>query len=221
MGTTKKTGKKMNKPDNIDKAEAEAKLQKLIEQNQAETSRFKYVSFMENRFGPLAFALLFAGIGGFLIFHSSAAPKPAGGGGGKTTSASVVAMTLSPASSNVANGNTVTTEVWVDTLNQSVNAVEADLSYPVDKLQFVSVDDTSSAFSIAAQTTGDAGKVVIARGTTTPVSGKQLVAKVTFKAIAASGQAPVAVLTNSQALSSSDNTNVLVSFGTARYRLTN
>jgi hypothetical protein len=214
--------------NDVDMAQAEAKLKRLIDQNQAERSLFKNmaISFKENRFGPLVFALLFAGVGGFLIFHSSAAPQNNGSAangkpGGTQSSVTQPSITLVPSGDTVANNATVTIEVYEDSLPQAVNAVETDLIYPVDKLAFVSIDDTGSAFGVSAQKTGDSGKVVIARGTTTPVSGKQLVAKVTFKAIAASGKAAVTVNNTSQILRSDTNTNVLSSFGSVSFRLTN
>jgi hypothetical protein len=72
------------------------KVERLLAQDQAEKARFKHltVSFTENRFGPIMFALLFAGLGGFLIFHhSSAAPKGSGSTSG--TSATALRQSLS------------------------------------------------------------------------------------------------------------------------------
>jgi hypothetical protein len=221
-------------PDNdANKAEAEAKLQRLISQNQAERSLFKKmtVSFKENRFGPLVFALLFAGVGGFLIFHSSAAPLETSDtnttntitatSGSNDSTSPQGSITLVPSSQVVANNATVTVDIYEDSLAQNVNAVQSDLTYPTDKLEYVSIDDTGSAFGVSAQKMGANGKVVIARGTITPVKGKQLVAKVTFKAIAASGDAAVSVANSSQILRSDTNTNILKQFSSVSLKLSN
>ena len=223
-------------PDNdANKAEAEAKLQRLISQNQAERSLFKKmtVSFKENRFGPLVFALLFAGVGGFLIFHSSAAPLETSDtntnstntitatSGSNDSTSPQGSITLVPSSQMVANNATVTVDIYEDSLAQNVNAVQSDLTYTTDKLEYVSIDDTGSAFGVSAQKMGANGKVVIARGTITPVKGKQLVAKVTFKAIAASGDAAVSVANSSQILRSDTNTNILKQFSSVSLKLSN
>jgi hypothetical protein len=201
------------------------KVERLLAQDQAEKARFKHltVSFTENRFGPIMFALLFAGLGGFLIFHhSSAAPKGSGSTSGTSaTAAQQVSLSLSPPIASVANGTNFTAEVWANALTQQVNAVEADLVYPVDKIQFVSIDSSTSAFSVSAEASGGSGKVIIARGSTAPVTGKQLVAKVTFKAIAVTKQATVSLASSSQLLRTSDSSNILAVRSDAKYRFTN
>jgi hypothetical protein len=222
----------------VTKKQINEKLARLIKQSKAEKAKIKHIklSFSENRFGPLVFALLFAGIGSFFIFKSSAAPiNPASLPTASSSSSSSAASSsslqkghaasaslwLQPATQKAVAGSTVTAEIWVDTAKEQVNAIEADLNYPIDKLEFVGIDASSSAFSIQAQADGDSGKVTIARGNIKPVSGKQMVAKVTFKPIASSGQANIAFSSSSSVLRASDSSNVLSVLSGAQYTLSN
>ncbi len=117
-------------------------------------------------------------------------------------------LSVIPASSNVALGSTFTVTIRENSGIDTVNAVQADLTYPATKLQFNSIDVTSSAFSVQATNTGGAGTISIARGTSTPVSGDQIVAVVSFTAIG-TGAANVAFAASSAVLSSVTNTNLL------------
>lgn len=117
---------------------------------------------------------------------------------------------LSPLTQTYAVGATFTVEVKVDSGTTSVNAVQANLSYPTDKLEYVSVDNTGSAFSTVAETSGVNGRIAIARGTTTPVSGTQLLVKITFRTKAA-GTASVPFITGTQLVSSTTNQSILPS----------
>jgi hypothetical protein len=123
---------------------------------------------------------------------------------------------LSPNNSTFAAGENVTMEVRLNTDGKNINAVQADLSYPQDMLEFVSVDAASSAFPIEAQLTGGNGSVKIARGNIAGVTGDVLVAKVTFKTITSSAKgkkagtaAKVVFSSTSTAVESEDNTDAL------------
>jgi len=187
---------------------ADKKLRQLIKQDRAERARFKHlkVNFMENRFGPLVFVLLFAGVGAFLIFRGSASPKLASPAVANNSQAR---MWLVPSKQTVSLNSTLTAEIWVDSGDQAVNAVQADLSYPTDRLQFVNIDTEASAFGVGAEAKGANGRITVARGNIAQLIGKQLVAKVTFQAIAADGQADLTFSQESRLLRSSDNLNIL------------
>lgn len=202
----KNTGKDMAKDKPLDE-----KVKKLMAQDRAEKARFKHlkINFRENRFGPLIFAVLFAGLGAIFIFTGSAAPQ-------KATPVSNVKMWLLPASQQVAIGSVVTTEIWVDSDTQPVNAAQASLTYPVDRLEFAGIDTTTSGFGISAESSGASGKISVVRGSTEPLTGKQLVAKVNFKALAR-GNAKVNFTKQSQLLRTTDNVNVLSSMTGAQY----
>ncbi|HUP26178.1 MAG TPA: hypothetical protein VM124_00850 [Candidatus Limnocylindrales bacterium] len=114
---------------------------------------------------------------------------------------------LSPASKTVVNGTTFAVSVRIST-SETINAVQADLSYPADKIDFISIDPSGTAFDVGAPSSGGGGNVSIARGSTTGVSGDQLVAIVNFKAKVSSGTANVNFASGSAAVRLSDNANV-------------
>jgi hypothetical protein len=148
----------------------------------------------------LVFGLIFAAVGGYIIWRSLAAPPPP-------------TIYLSPATQTVGPGATFTVQVRENSSTTSVNAVQANLSYPTSLLTFVSIDTTGTAFSIEAQNSGGGGTINIARGTTTPVTGDQLVATITFTATSTSGAATVAFTSGTALVSSSSNADILGGLG--------
>ena len=85
---------------------------------------------------------------------------------------------------SVQQGNTITAVVRENSTDPVVS-VQADLVFDTSKLECVSVDGASSAFSVQYQGACGAGTVSIARGTAgTTLTGTQTVAVVTFRAIA-------------------------------------
>jgi hypothetical protein len=173
------------------------------------------------KFNKLTFGLFLAAfvvLGAFLVINSSAAGKPSGNGQGTKTQ-QTPNLSLSPSAQKVAKGSSLSVQVWADAGNQSVNAVQANLTYPADKLDFVNIDDTTSNFSVAAQATGGSGKVAIARGSIMPLSGKQLVAKINFTANVSKSKAAVSFDSSSALISSSANTNVLAATYGGNYSL--
>jgi hypothetical protein len=128
------------------------------------------------------------------------------------------ALYFSPDGSTVASGQTLTVQIRENSGTTAVNAVQANLSYPADKLKFNSIDTGSSAFSIAAPSNGGSGKVAIARGTTTAVTGDQLVASVSFTVIG-NGMASLAFTGGSALVTSADHKNLVDTLGTATYHL--
>lgn len=105
-------------------------------------------------------------------------------------------------------GQTYTMEVRENSNTTNVNAVQANIGYPTDIFQFVSIDDAGSAFSINAQKTAINGLIVIARGNTTPVKGDQLIARITLKAAAATGSFTLDIKDYSVIASSTTNKNI-------------
>jgi hypothetical protein len=161
-------------------------------------------------------------VAGILVVSITRAAKPAGsgnhgGGSGKTASSQLY---LSPAKSSVSAGQTFTVQVHANSGTQSVNAVQADLSYPADKLSFVSLDDSTSAFTIKAIGDGSTpGTVHIARGNTTALTGDQLVATVTFTAKPAKGAATVSFLPSSALVTSDSHANIATTTSGGTYSI--
>jgi hypothetical protein len=192
------------------------KLAKLVKQNDTDGRRFSSKAlFGSNRLGPLLFLLVFMGIGAAFIYSSSAAP---GQKGGDTTS--LATMYITPNKQRLAANDSLVANIWVNSRNQPVNAVQAVLIYPADKLFYVSADTTSSQFTIQAEATNNEGRLVLARGSTTPLTGDQLVATVVFKP-KAGGKAAITFDSSSQLLSSDTNTNILGSLTGGQYTLSN
>lgn len=114
---------------------------------------------------------------------------------------------LSPASGSVSKGSILTVNVRENSGNEPVNSVQANLSYPANLLDFVSVS-SSSAWSVVAENAGGGGSVRIARGALPAVSGDQLVASVRFKAKTDSGTASINFAPGSAVVSANSNTDV-------------
>src|SRR3990170_3504831 len=99
------------------------------------------------RFFILALAL---GIFSFIAI------KPAHAGG---------SLYLSPGSTNVYGGSTFSVSVRANTGGAKVNAVQANLTYPADKLDFLGVGTDGTSFEITAEGSGGSGSIRIGRGT--------------------------------------------------------
>lgn len=139
--------------------------------------------------------------------------------GGIASASGTATLSLSPASGSVLNGATLSLSVYEDSGSDTVNAVQANLSYPSTQLQFVSIS-SSSAFGVDAQSTGGSGSVQIGRGTITAVSGNQLVATVYFKALAGSGTADVTFASGSSVVRSTDHAAETLTTNGGEYTLT-
>jgi hypothetical protein len=150
------------------------------------------------KFNPLlmvAFALLISVAGYFIIFSKAAPPPPT--------------IYLNPASLVVGANGTFTIDVRENSGATAVNAVQANFTYPTSLLTFVSIDTTTSAFSVQAENSAASGQVKLGRGTTTAVTGDQLVGKVTFQAGATGGAANLAFNSGTALVSSSTNQDIL------------
>lgn len=183
------------------------KLARLIKQNnQSGGSRLPIADklFSANRFGPLVFLLVFGLAGVAFVYSSSAAPSQKGGPGSSTG----ISMYITPSKQQL-NRDSLIANVWVDSRNEPVNAVQAIINYPADKLIYVSSNSDSSQFTIQAETANTEGRLVIARGSTVPLTGDQLVATVVFKPTDSTGKAALNFDAASQLLSSNTNQNVL------------
>lgn len=118
-------------------------------------------------------------------------------------------LSLSPSNAIVANGATFTVQIMENSGSATVNAVQANLTYPAASLQLQSIDATGSAFPLVAQSTGANGTITIAQavnGGNPAVTGSQLVATLTFKSLMATGSAAVDFAAGSAVVSSVDNT---------------
>jgi hypothetical protein len=108
---------------------------------------------------------------------------------------------LSPASGNYAIGDTVAIDIY-ESSTDSINAVQANLSYNPSVLTFSGIS-SSSAFDSPYQSNGGGGTVQIARGAYTPVTGAKVVATVSFTA-AAGGSSTVSFTSGSAVVRAGD-----------------
>jgi hypothetical protein len=144
------------------------------------------------------FVVLFAAIAAFVIFQVGAAP------------AAAVTLSLSPSSQRMQVGATLSIAIKLNTNGQSVNTVQASLSYAPDKFEFVSIDGTNSAFAIDAQSGGASGMITVARGSITSVNSTSAhVATVNLRAIASGRKSQIRFMEDSLVLRSSDSVNIL------------
>lgn len=117
---------------------------------------------------------------------------------------------LTPGSLTGGVGSNVSVSVRTNITSDTVNAVQANLAYPADKLDFVSINAASSPFNIQAESTGGGGTVRIARGIVgTGISGDRLIAVVTFKVKQNTGTAAIGFAGDSAIVSGTSNSNVL------------
>jgi chitinase len=137
-------------------------------------------------------------IAGFIIVLSQAAPPPP-------------TVYLAPNSIVMGVNGNFSVQVRENSSTTTVNAVQANFSYPASLVDFVSISGTGSAFTTEAQATGGTGQVNIARGIIGSVTGDQLVATVNFKAKTTGGIANMAFTTGTALVNSSTNQNLLSS----------
>lgn len=153
----------------------------------------------------LIFITLFAAVGLYFLVQSSAASRTTSG----ATTSTAVNLYLKPSSISVNNGSQAVFEVRMNTQGKNVNAVNAEISYPVDKMQFVSIDATMSPLDFKLNEQGANGVIKIARGTTSYVTGDVLIGKVTMKATASRTKGQMTFLSQSAIVDAANATNIL------------
>lgn len=132
--------------------------------------------------------------------------------------AAATSLYLSPSSANVTVNASFNVGVRINA-GEPINAVEANLTYNQSQLQFISLSGSGSAFGVEAPSSGGGGEITINRGNVSGVSGDNLVATVTFKALTSNVTSSVSFNGNSQALKASDNSNGLTSTNGGNFNL--
>ena len=116
---------------------------------------------------------------------------------------------LTPATGNYNTGDTVQVVVRVDSQLTEINAVQANFTYPTNRLTFQSMSFTGSPYTTQVQQTGGSGEVRIASAIlANSTTGDQLVATVTFTATGA-GSASLDFMPSSKIAAYADATDVL------------
>ena len=150
----------------------------------------------------LVFIVVFVLVGTITILQTHSAPK-----GPQNTG--TARLFLSPAKQTSLVGDILTITVNEDSLNKQINAVQANLSYDPNALEFVSFDNTSSAFDLEAQSVVNNGQVTIARAHVSSLTGQWQVTKVSFKVLKKFNRSTVDFVSGSAIVNSTDNTNIL------------
>lgn len=127
---------------------------------------------------------------------------------------------LTPASGSFANGATVVVTIMENSYGDAVNAVQANLTYPTNRLTFQSISTSSSNFTTTIESTGGSGSVRVGVGLLgDTLTGVQEVARVTFTANGV-GSAPVTFASGSGIARASDSTNICQKQTSATYTIT-
>lgn len=162
----------------------------------------------------LAITLIFAFTASLILAPTFAAR----GGVGKKSKQPSVGIYVTSNSNSVKNGGLLTVDIWTNSLDEQVNAVQAEVSYPASQLEVVDINSTDSAFSISAQEIAQNGLIKLARGANPPVNGTSKVASVTFRAIGSNGKANISAA-NSKLLSANTNEDITTSNGKLSVRI--
>jgi len=97
-------------------------------------------------------------------------------------------LQISPASGSYSSGQTFTATIQVDPAGDSVNAVEADLTFDKTVLSVVNVSKTGSVFSLWTTEptfSNTAGTISFGGGSPTPFSARSTLITVTFRTLTA------------------------------------
>lgn len=135
-------------------------------------------------------------------------------------SSSDARLYLSPASGSYANGGTLVVTIMEDSHGESVNAVQANLTYQTARMTFVSIDTSQSNFTTTLQSTGGGGSVQVGVGLLgSSLTGNQEVARVTFTLVSA-GSAAVTFAAGSGIARTSDAVDICKTQTGAAYTIT-
>ena len=110
-------------------------------------------------------------------------PNPLVGGTYSITSQG--ALTLSPVSKSVTQGQNFDVAVYENSGSDPVNKVQANLSYNSSVLSVASITPNATAWPTQTDNSGSGGLIKIGRSASTPLTGNQLVATITFTGTAA------------------------------------
>ncbi|MGZ6004720.1 MAG: hypothetical protein ACXWLH_01070 [Candidatus Saccharimonadales bacterium] len=127
----------------------------------------------------------------------------------QTTSSSSPSLSLSSSQLKPQPGSEVSVNIWEDSGSSPINAVQADITYPIDSFVVVDIDGAKSAFEIQAQNSFKDGSIIVARGHKGNLTGRQFVATIKLKVTGKAGQTSLTFSDGSSLLDSTKNTNIL------------
>ncbi|MDB5162670.1 MAG: hypothetical protein JWO54_284 [Candidatus Saccharibacteria bacterium] len=131
-----------------------------------------------------------------------------------------ISLVLSPASRSYSNGATVTVTILVKTGSTEVNTVQANLTYPTNRLSFQSISTSGSPFTTVIESSGGSGSVRLGSGILGgSTSGTKTVAIVTFTASGV-GSVAITFAAGSGVADANTSSDVLQSTTGATYTIT-
>lgn len=126
-----------------------------------------------------------------------------------TQAAGNASFILSPSSGSYNRNSNITVTININTGSDTANVANLYINYDASKLQFVSINNSGTAFDTQVDNVGGSGTVHISRFQIgSPVSGTKRYSQVTFKALAGSGSSSLTLGTNSEILSATDASNI-------------
>lgn len=138
---------------------------------------------------------------------------------GLANAAGSASFSLSTSSGSFTKGTKVTLSLYENSGSVPINAVQANVGYDASKLQLIyyassggnrSADFSGSAFALVAEASGGSGHIKLGAGVAAgapALTGKQLVAKITFKVLAGSGSTSLSYEGGSAIVDANDYTN--------------
>ncbi len=142
---------------------------------------------------------------------------------GVCEAAQAATLYFSPSSGSYTVGSTLSTSIYVSSVDQAMNAASSVISFPADKLEVISLSKTGSIFSLWVQEpafNNSAGAVnfegIVLNPGFTGATGK--IITVNFRAKAA-GIAPLNFSSGSVLANDGKGTNILASLGNAQFNL--
>lgn len=123
---------------------------------------------------------------------------------------------LSPSSTGLSQGSEVSLGLRISPAS-SVNGVHAEISYDASKLQFVSADDSGTAFPDVAEQNTESNPITLTRVTANNVTSDALIITLRFRALVGGGNTTITVTGNAgQDGSASDPAaqGAVITFGT-------
>lgn len=127
---------------------------------------------------------------------------------------------MTPATGTYATGAAVQVTIRADSKAIATNVVQANFTYPTNRLTFQSIDTSMSPYTTTIQSTGGSGEVKIGVGILAgDTTGDQIVGVVTFTATGA-GSAALSFANDSGIADSVNSTNVCEAMMGATYTIT-
>ena len=143
-------------------------------------------------------------------------------GHARVDAAGSASLSLSPGSGSYQKGTSFTVTIYENSGSEPVNVVETYLSYDASKLQFNSINNSSSDFDASVDNTGGGGSVHITRyrGGGASVTGSQEVSRVNFTVLGSTGTTSINFVSGSHIVNASTQQDMWNGGGGATFTLT-